>query len=228
MAPLIERNTTIPTRRTQVFSTASDNQSTVEIKIYQGERALATDNKLLATFELTGIKPAPRAVPQIEVAFDIDADGLLHVEAKDKNTGQTQSITVRPSSGLSDDDIASMVSDAENNRQADEERREHIALINQADGVLYSAERRVREAGESIPGELRDRIADHSTALRQTLNEEGTAPDLIRQAINALADDLTELAVLTAEKTEEPKPEDTDSPDGATEEPENRPDEVGV
>src|SRR3712207_6121218 len=108
-----------------------DNQSTVEIKVYQGERPLATDNKLLGTFELTGIPPAPRAVPQIEVTFDIDADGLLHAEARDKATGRAQSITIRPSSGLSDEDIAGMIAEAESNRAADEQRRERIALDNQ-------------------------------------------------------------------------------------------------
>src|ERR671926_433928 len=169
MAPLIERNTTIPTRRAQIFSTASDNQSTVEIKVYQGERPLATDNKLLGTFELTGIPPAPRAVPQIEVSFDIDADGLLHVEARDKATGRVQRITIRSSSGISDEDIAQMIADAESNRDADERRRERIALENQADGAMYSAERKLRERGEAVAPELREEIESHIAALRQAL-----------------------------------------------------------
>jgi molecular chaperone DnaK len=228
MAPLIERNTTIPTRRHQVFSTASDNQSTVEIKIYQGERALATDNKLLGTFELTGIAPAPRAVPQIEVAFDIDADGLLHVEAKDKNTGRAQSITVRPSSGLNDDDIATMVAEAEENRQADLARRDHIALRNQADGVLWSADRRLFEGGDTVPAELRTAIEDGSAALRQALSEDDA--DAIRQAVSTLSDALARLASLTAERKKDTDEDSTEGTDDARpqEEPEPSPDEVGV
>ncbi|MDQ5854477.1 MAG: molecular chaperone DnaK, partial [Chloroflexota bacterium] len=167
MAPLIERNTTIPTRRAQVFSTATDNQSAVEIKVYQGERPLATDNKLLGTFELTGIPPAPRAVPQIEVTFDIDADGLLHVEAKDKATGRAQSITIRSSSGLADEDIAQMVAEAEANRAADEARREHILLDNRADSAIFAAERKLRERGDTVAAELHTEIEFHVAALRR-------------------------------------------------------------
>ena len=185
MAPLIERNTTIPTRRAQIFSTATDNQSTVEIKVYQGERPLATDNKLLGTFELTGIPPAPRAVPQIEVSFDIDADGLLHVEARDKATGRVQRITIRSSSGISDEDIAQMIADAEANRDADERRRERIALENQADGALYSAERKLRERGEAVAPELREEIESRIAALRQALG--GDDPAEIRDRIGELA-----------------------------------------
>ncbi|HZB96499.1 MAG TPA: molecular chaperone DnaK [Herpetosiphonaceae bacterium] len=185
MAPLIERNTTIPTRRAQIFSTATDNQSTVEIKVYQGERPLATDNKLLGTFELTGIPPAPRAVPQIEVSFDIDADGLLHVEARDKATGRVQRITIRSSSGISDEDIAQMIADAEANRDADERRRERIALENQADGAMYSAERKLRERGEAVAPELREEIESHIAALRQALG--GDDPAEIRDRIGELA-----------------------------------------
>jgi molecular chaperone DnaK len=185
MAPLIERNTTIPTRRAQIFSTATDNQSTVEIKVYQGERPLATDNKLLGTFELTGIPPAPRAVPQIEVSFDIDADGLLHVEARDKATGRVQRITIRSSSGISDEDIAQMIADAEANRDADERRRERIALENQADGAMYSAERKLRERGEAVAPELREEIESRIAALRQALG--GDDPAEIRDRIGELA-----------------------------------------
>ncbi len=191
MAPLIERNTTIPTRRAQVFSTATDNQSAVEIKVYQGERPLATDNKLLGTFELTGIPPAPRAVPQIEVTFDIDADGLLHVEAKDKATGRAQSITIRSSSGLADEDIAQMVAEAEANRAADEARRERILLDNRADSAIFAAERKLRERGDTVTVELQTEIEFHVAALRHALDEDDLA--LIRQRINELSDALAQL-----------------------------------
>ncbi len=191
MAPLIERNTTIPTRRAQVFSTATDNQSAVEIKVYQGERPLAADNKLLGTFELTGIPPAPRAVPQIEVTFDIDADGLLHVEAKDKATGRAQSITIRSSSGLADEDIAQMVAEAEANRAADEARRERILLDNRADSAIFAAERKLRERGDTVAAELHTEIEFHVAALRRALDGDDLA--LIRQRINELSDALAQL-----------------------------------
>jgi molecular chaperone DnaK len=200
MAPLIERNTTIPTRRAQIFSTATDNQATVEIKVYQGERSLAADNKLLGTFELTGIPPAPRAVPQIEVTFDIDADGLLHVEAKDKTTGRAQRITIRSSSGLSDEDIAQMIADAEANRDADERRHERIALENQADGAIYSAERKLRERGEAVAPELREEIESRIAALRQALSGDDLAA--MRNCIGELAAAAAQLVELE-EKTGE-------------------------
>ncbi|HZG67752.1 MAG TPA: Hsp70 family protein, partial [Herpetosiphonaceae bacterium] len=210
MAALIERNTTIPTRRSQVFSTAVDNQSTVEIKVYQGERPLAADNKLLGTFELTGIPPAPRATPQIEVTFDIDADGLLHVEAKDKATGRAQSVVIQPSSGLSDEDIATMMAEAEANRAADEDRRQRIALTNQADGAIYSAERRLREHGDLIEPRLRDEMDMALGGLREALGGDDT--DAIKERLDRVAS-LTAEIVATLEREQPSEPESTPTED---------------
>ncbi|HSH78042.1 MAG TPA: molecular chaperone DnaK [Herpetosiphonaceae bacterium] len=193
MAALIERNTTIPTRRAQVFSTASDNQTAVEIKVYQGERQLATDNKLLGTFELTGIPPAPRAQPQIEVTFDIDTDGILHVEAKDKATERAQRITIHSSSGLTDDDIARMVAEAEANREADQQRSERIALANQMDAAIYGAERKLFEHGDEVEPSMRSEVESRLDALRLALQEGD--PELTRQRVNELK---TAMAELTA------------------------------
>jgi molecular chaperone DnaK len=197
MAPLIERNTTIPTRRSQVFSTAVDNQSTVEIKVYQGERSLVADNKQLGTFELTGIAPAPRAVPQIEVTFDIDADGLLHAAAIDKGTGKQQSITIRPSTGLNDDEIAEMIAQAEQNRAGDDERRERIALQNNADGIIYSAERTLRAGGEDDDPLLRENVQAGIMTLRETLGGDDT--QAIRDAIGALGAAVDQLTAARAQ-----------------------------
>ena len=148
---LIERNTTIPTRKSEVFSTASDNQPSVEINVNQGEREMAKDNRSIGRFHLDGIPPAPRGVPQVEVTFDIDANGIINVSAKDKGTGKEQKITITDSTGLSEDDIDKMVKDAEANADADKERREKIDVKNQLDSVIYSTEKTIKENKEKLP-----------------------------------------------------------------------------
>ncbi|MCX7851246.1 MAG: molecular chaperone DnaK [Anaerolineae bacterium] len=182
--PMIERNTTIPTRKTQLFTTAADGQTQVEIVVTQGERPLSKDNKLLGRFILDGIPPAPRGVPQIEVCFDIDANGILHVSARDKATGRQQSIKITASSGLSDEEIRRMIREAEEHRAEDEARRALIAARNRADAVVFQTEKALEQAGADLPADLRREIEDHIAAVRTAMA--GEDPEAIHEATNAL------------------------------------------
>ncbi|XP_062199684.1 heat shock 70 kDa protein, mitochondrial-like [Phragmites australis] len=180
---LINRNTTIPTKKSQVFSTAADNQTQVGVKVLQGEREMATDNKLLGEFQLEGIPPAPRGMPQIEVTFDIDANGIVKVSAKDKSTGKEQEITIKSSGGLSEDDIEKMVKEAELHAQKDQERKTLIDLKNSADTTIYSIEKSVSEYKEKVPAEVTKEIESAISDLRAAMAEDDL--DKIKQKLEA-------------------------------------------
>src|SRR4029453_13490654 len=181
---LIDKNTTIPTRKSQVFSTAADNQSAVTIRVFQGEREMAADNKLLGQFDLVGIPPAPRGVPQIEVTFDIDANGIVHVGAKDLGTGKEQSIQITASSGLSKDEIEKMVKEAAAHAAEDKKKREVVAPRTQLDGLVYQTEKTLAEHGASLEPDIRAGIESALAEAKKAL--EGQDVDTIRKAADEL------------------------------------------
>jgi molecular chaperone DnaK len=211
---LIERNTTIPTRKSQIFSTAADGQTQVEIHVVQGERPMAADNKGLGKFILDGIPPAPRGVPQIEVAFDIDANGILNVSAQDKATGREQSMQIVPSSGLAEEQVERMVQEAEQHREQDRQRKEEVETRNMADNAVYGAEKFLREQADKVPANLRSEAEAKIEALRSAL--QGSDVSAIRQRMDELSQMLQQVG---AAMYQEAGPEASPPPGGGDEPP---------
>jgi molecular chaperone DnaK len=176
--PMIERNTTIPTKKTQVFSTAADMQTEVEVVVTQGERPMARDNKLLGNFRLTGIPPAPRGMPQIEVTFDIDRDGILHVSAKDKATSREQSIKITASSGLAKDQVDQMVKDAERHAEEDRKRKVEIEARNRADNAHYQVQKFVQDSGDKLPANDKQQLQDAMDEVKAALDRNAGSDEL--------------------------------------------------
>jgi len=202
---LIDKNTTIPTKKSQVFSTAEDNQPAVSIRVLQGEREMASDNKVLGNFELVGIAPAPRGVPQIEVTFDIDANGIVNVSAKDKGTGKEQKIQIQASGGLSDEEINQMVKDAESNKEEDKKKREAVDSRNQADTLIHSTEKNLKEHGSKVSDADRKAIEDASANLRNALK--GTDVEEIKKKTQDLVQASMKLGEAIYKSQQGAKPE---------------------
>jgi molecular chaperone DnaK len=221
MTALIERNTTIPTEKAEIFSTAEDSQTTVEIHVLQGERKMAVDNKTIGKFQLTGIPPAPRGMPQVEVTFDIDANGILHVSAKDKTTGKEQKIRIESSSGLSDTEIDKMVKDAESHADEDEQRREKVEARNQLDSLVYQVEKDSAEWGDQVAEETKERLEQAVEASKEALKGDeaaafNSARDELMQAFSAAGQEMYQSQAAEAEGGEDGEAAEGEAAEGAS------------
>jgi molecular chaperone DnaK len=215
MTPLIERNTTIPSKKSQVFSTAADGQTQVEVHVLQGERPMAPDNKTLGRFNLDGIPPAPRGMPQIEVTFDIDADGILHVSAKDKATGREQKITITASSGLNKDEVDKMVKEAQKFADEDRKHKEEVEIRNNADSSLYQSEKMLRDLGDKVPADIKSEVEAKITALKNV--KDSRDPQEVKRATEELAQTLQKIGERMYQQTGgagAPPPPDGEPPQG--------------
>jgi molecular chaperone DnaK len=213
---LIERNTTIPTRKSQIFSTAADNQTAVSIHVLQGEREMASQNRTLGKFDLIGLPAAPRGVPQIEVAFDIDANGIVHVSAKDLGTGKEQKIRIESSSGISEADIEKMVKDAEMHAEEDRKEREKIEVRNEADNLLYSTEKSLKDYGDKISAEDKSNIEKAMEELKSAISSDDietikAKTEALQQAAYKLAEEMYKASASQSEGASEEAPTDSQS-----------------
>ena len=209
---LIERNTTIPTSKSQIFSTAADNQTSVEIHVVQGERAMASDNKSLGRFILDGIPPAPRGMPQVEVTFDVDANGILNVKAVDKATNKEQSIRIEASSGLSKEEIEKMQKDAEANASVDAEKKEFVEAKNLAEQLIYTAEKALKDAGDKVPDDVKKPIEERVANLKK--EREGNNKDAIKSATEALSSELSKIGEYMNQQADKTQSPNDQTPDG--------------
>jgi len=228
MTKIIEKNTTIPTSKSQVFSTADDNQSAVTIRVFQGERQMANDNKLLGQFNLEGIPPAPRGVPQIEVTFDIDANGIVNVSAKDKGTGKEQKITIQASGGLSKEEIEEMVANAEKHAEEDQKRRELVEAKNQADTLIYSTEKALSEHGDKIGESEKSQITEKVEELKKLLEDENVDAETLNKKVEEVSKTAMQLGQAMYQANGAENPADAAAAASAAPESENNSDEKVV
>jgi len=211
--PLITRNTTIPTQKSQIFSTAADNQTSVEINVLQGEREMAADNKSLGRFILDGIPPAPRGMPQVEVIFDIDANGILNVTAKDKASGKEQKITIQGGTGLSKEEVEKMVKESESHAEEDKKRKEEVEARNQADALCYTAEKSLRDAGDKVPADVKGEIEDKVKDIKDNLQT--SSAEILKQKTQELSLSMQKIGQYMYKQNEQPGTENQ-NPQGET------------